>query len=487
MRTTVVLCGDRTPDGEWVRAAGVDVHVVPGLCRKPGTLEGLSIEPDRLVVGACSGEYDLGPLQREFRRLGVDALGVQIVDLSSAGDDPDRLALMLAGAVARARAFPSSGPEQVKLSFPCVASRRSLLTFTLPEYHAAPSIDVSLCAASDGCQACVSTCPRGALSFADGTIIHDLAACEPCGICVTSCPTGAISNAAVTSTQLEAQISALLEPSIGPPGFRGIAFLCSRATEPVSQPGWFPVTVPCTGMVTPAWMLAPLMMRAGAVSVIPCSTSGCALANDEAVSRRIDYCGELLTELGLDPHRVRRAATGEIPEPLSRVPMADAFGPMGAVDVLSALSTISKRAGRSITHTASPVGLVAIDGQACTACGMCTRICPTGALVLEPDRDEISITFDPTLCVACGQCTSVCPERTRRAITAVATTDFDALTRGRSIVFRGGCTTCVSCGTMIAPSPMIDRLASLLGQGQAGTIQVLSRYCIDCRRRSVRL
>lgn len=47
------------------------------------------------------------------------------------------------------------------------------------------------------------------------------------------------------------------------------------------------------------------------------------------------------------------------------------------------------------------------DEETCIHCGMCTAMCPTGALHINPaDR---TIAFDGSRCSACGACTRVCP------------------------------------------------------------------------------
>ena len=43
-----------------------------------------------------------------------------------------------------------------------------------------------------GCGKCVSVCPTGALSLADGKVKLDQVRCKGCRACVDACPTGAI-------------------------------------------------------------------------------------------------------------------------------------------------------------------------------------------------------------------------------------------------------------------------------------------------------
>ncbi len=49
------------------------------------------------------------------------------------------------------------------------------------------------------------------------------------------------------------------------------------------------------------------------------------------------------------------------------------------------------------------------DRDRCTDCGACIVICPTDALVIDPQTGEVIFNADE--CVACGICVPVCPPR----------------------------------------------------------------------------
>ena len=50
---------------------------------------------------------------------------------------------------------------------------------------------------------------------------------------------------------------------------------------------------------------------------------------------------------------------------------------------------------------------IARDEDICMHCGMCTAVCPTGALKSDPENRMVP--FDTERCTACGLCTRVCP------------------------------------------------------------------------------
>ena len=103
------------------RLQGVQVRVEEGLCHRPAALKDAlrQARAQRLVLGLCSDDYPAWEVQAHARKAGLDAFGVQVVDLGSAvagASAPSRrqVGTLLAAAVARARAFPGSRPENEK-------------------------------------------------------------------------------------------------------------------------------------------------------------------------------------------------------------------------------------------------------------------------------------------------------------------------------------------------------------------------------------
>jgi ferredoxin len=421
-------------------------------------------------------ELELAPLQAAVRKSGFDPFGVPLIDISGAAGDPARLAVMVAGAVARAGAFAGSRPEHARPVMAGTMSRRSLLTIPRPHYVAVPFVDPDLCAAGDGCRACVGVCPEGAYDWAGGRIDFDKDACVSCGQCVTGCPTGAITNPTVSPATLLAEVSALLGTSPDPVG---IIFTCAQSKVPVTDPGWFQVEVPCTGMVPGTWPVACLLLGAGAATIRPCGGGGCPLGRDEAAASVASFAQNLVEAAGLDASSVP-GRPGPVPRPqFEPAGLTDPFGIHGPAEVALGLAAAGK--SFSVSGDASPLGVVEIDPATCTLCTMCSQVCPTGALAHQYADGRLALSFAASECTACGQCLPLCPESARGAITLHRKADAADLKFGRRIVNEAETVPCESCGEPVAPAAMLDRIQSLLGEEHAQTAAFLARRCLNCR------
>ncbi len=50
---------------------------------------------------------------------------------------------------------------------------------------------------------------------------------------------------------------------------------------------------------------------------------------------------------------------------------------------------------------------IAINEESCVDCGLCTGVCPTEALILDPQ--SFKLNFKRSRCVVCEQCIPTCP------------------------------------------------------------------------------
>jgi ferredoxin len=428
-------------------------------------------------------------IQTQARKMELDVLGVEIISIQGVG--LEKAKILLTAAVAKARGYAGSEPENARPYFSTKVSRRALFKLSALEYRAVPCIRESQCAADIGCKVCVKVCPNGALEWSGGTpersngkVHYDKMKCEPCGLCVTACPRGAIIDPVITPVQLEAQISTLLDPAVGNIKSRGILFTCQRVPNPekLCHEGWMPVKLPCVGMALSSWFLAPLMMGASAVAVLPCGR-GCSVGQTRTIKGRIAYCQEFLRLIGASEDLVRLSQSLDQPPPESGkgVSLETPFSHKAIANVFLRIAQEYDADEVVIEHPNSPLGIVEVRGDVCTGCGICAKTCPTGALLHDVGDEDITLTFDTARCVACGQCLSKCPEVDRNAISLSKRTDLGCIGQGRTPIYREDTLQCIACSDPIAPVQMIKRIEKLLGSEYTTATSILTRYCPTCR------
>lgn len=490
------LANDLADAALWLttRFSHVLVRWKDGLCHTPIALKlaAREVKAQRLVLGLCSSHYPELEVQAHVRKAGLDPLGLQVLDLGSCWDGTaasSMARLLLAGAVARARAFSSSRPENLKavlLPLQQKMSRRALFTLPPVAYLPVPSIDRSACAAGDGCDQCVAACPHGALEKDGDVILVDRARCQSCGACLRACPHRAVQLPGWSAPELEAQLAWLLNGDVKTAD-RGVLFLCKKTTL-LPGPGWLPVNLPCMASLPMSAILQALVRGATEVALLPCGEK-CSSASEGWLEGRVRYCQDLLALLGDDPGKVRVVESGvpamyRASEPFidaddSPVPLRLYGSGADAEAVLALASRFPGSEGRALPHPQSPLGVVSIHPQTCTACGACAGACPTGALSLERHDEQVAIIFDQRLCTACGRCVSLCPEKAAEAITVAPTTDLTLLASGRRTLLQDREAHCQRCGSVVASGRLLERLATMLGSGFNETL--LGSLCPACR------
>ena len=76
----------------------------------------------------------------------------------------------------------------------------------------------------------------------------------------------------------------------------------------------------------------------------------------------------------------------------------------GDIDELDAAEVWLERQGLGINRAP---GEIRIDPQRCVDCGICSSVCPSGALRF--DHAELRLHFDTPRCLVCEQCIPSCP------------------------------------------------------------------------------
>ncbi|MEB3218654.1 MAG: NIL domain-containing protein [Nostocales cyanobacterium 94392] len=76
----------------------------------------------------------------------------------------------------------------------------------------------------------------------------------------------------------------------------------------------------------------------------------------------------------------------------------------GDIDQLDAAIQWMRDQSITVSHS---LGEIVIDEQACVHCGLCTGVCPTQALTLNPQTFKLN--FTRSRCIVCEQCIPTCP------------------------------------------------------------------------------
>lgn len=507
----VVLCdgghSDGAIDAGAVRDAllaalpGSPIRIVEDLCGHPHQIREIAsdIGAQRIVLGVC-GRIPQAEAQAWARKAGLDPFGINVVSLAfaaAAGSITTAMRLLVAS-VAATSSFAGSHPDHLRMRFiNGVMSRRALFHLPPITYKPAAAVDTAACIGAERCGLCVTACPVGAITLAGGTAAIDKTACIGCGICVSACPTRAVTLPDASLDRHEAQLGALLAPA-SDGKTPGIIFACKHSApilegvEGGAGGRWLPLELPSLGMLTPGWILQTLVAGAPAVAVLQCG-SQCPPGSADALAEQIAYCRIALGHIVDEDPSVRVRILSEVPEELSRALVGVPSRPLSGADERSSL-TLSEpaataqalqwlsggRAGRSwsVAAPASPLGVVRIDGVACTACGACAGACPTQALTLEERDDEIALVLDPSSCLGCARCESVCPER---AVTVRKETSIAVLARGTVVPKVETMQRCRRCGGPIAPGAMLRRISGLLSDQSPALVAAVTELCSDCR------
>ncbi|MCR9112889.1 MAG: 4Fe-4S binding protein, partial [Rhodobacteraceae bacterium] len=128
----------------------------------------------------------------------------------------------------------------------------------------------------------------------------------------------------------------------------------------------------------------------------------------------------------------------------------------------------------------APYGAVLVNTDACTLCLSCVSLCPSGALVENPDKPQIR--FQEDACLQCGLCANVCPEDAIGYEPRMNLTDM-ALTQ--TVLNEEEPFECVECGVPFGVKSTIERITEKLAGkhsmfGNESAVRMI-QMCDDCR------
>ena len=377
--------------------------------------------------------------------------------------------------------------------------------FDKPKYI---NFTADLCAHSrsqlTGCHRCLDLCPTGAIT-PDGDHVKIAAEiCAGCGQCAAACPTGAASYALPPADTLSRKLRAMLLAYDQAGGAQPVVLLHDGAHgTPLIN------ALARHGDGLPANVL-PLAVnevtQAGLEIVVAAFAYGAAnvrfllrakpLHDLAGLSQTIAMGDAILSGLGFAG---RRVSTIETDDPDTFGEALRGIEPGATVQRPATFKTVGKRRdllrfGLTELHRiapaptdvvalpeGAPLGAISVDVGGCTLCLSCVSVCPTGALLDDPDRPALKFVEDA--CVQCGLCKSTCPEK---VITLVPRIDFTAESARTRIIKEEEPALCIRCSKPFGVKSTIDKIAAKLegrnwmfpaGDKRLDTV----RMCADCR------
>lgn len=368
-------------------------------------------------------------------------------------------------------------------------------TFEKPLHLA---FDETLCAHSragqTGCTRCLDICPTGAIRPDGDHVAIDPMVCAGCGACSALCPSGAISYDAPPVAHLLTRMRVLAETyrAAGGTAPRLLVHDAPHGAEMIALAARFgrglpadviPLEVPALAGCGHAEMLAALALGFAGVDILPAPrTELDPIRGELAIARAMGGAGRLrLIEVG-DPEVLSDILYADTPAPLSQDPVLP-LGNRRQVARLSAKALLGHAKEPIPLPEGAPYGAVLVDTGACTLCLACASLCPSGALLDNPDMPQLRFREDA--CLQCGLCATVCPED---AITLLPRFDPTDAALGQTVLNEEEPFACIECGKLFGVRSTVEKITEKLAGKHAMFAEAgagrLIQMCNDCRIRA---
>ncbi len=272
--------------------------------------------------------------------------------------------------------------------------------------------------AASSCRACVDACREEALFISDSQVGKRDTACVGCGACVASCPTQAWIP---VLTDVLARKACLREGE----NSREVVLSC-RQTSSKSKS-----TVSCLQQIEPEFLLK--LVKDGAESLV-FRTGGCAKCvrfnRKSCVSDLIEKARGLVEPFDKVEFKVveeepevnlgRRFLFGRIFHENDPQKQAEDDGNRLAEYANEPWKVVpQKRQWLAAFANGQPDGkdksallglwkVPSVDAKSCNGCSMCVPSCPTGALSLKRNGEDLVFSLKPVSCIGCGVCKDLC-------------------------------------------------------------------------------
>lgn len=480
LSVTALLTDDAEPPFE----RGFDT-IRGRLKRASGALGDFAIRIDELQQVDPSGR---GALRWTDPRNGGTSQCDIILDLS--GGTP------LFPAPAKREGYLRADPGSIHAVADAVLEASQLVgTFEKPLYVATtPSLCAHSRAGQTGCTRCLDICPTGAILPDGDHVTVDPMICAGCGACSAVCPSGAISYEAPPPEMIFRRIHTLASAYLDAGGEAPRLLVCDRdfGTEMIALAARFgrglpadvvPLEVEALAGFGHAEMLAALAAGFAEVTIMLAPTTERDAPDREfALATAIAGEGRILMLDVTDPDALCDALYAPRGPAL---PAVEPVLPLGSRRQVARLAAQALRPESEVLPlpAGAPYGAVLVDTDACTLCLSCVSLCPSGALVDNPDLPQLR--FQEDACLQCGLCAHVCPET---AITYEPRLDLTDAALKQRVLNEEEPFACVECGALFGVKSAVERITEKL----AGKHSMFSdparvrliQMCDDCRIRA---
>ncbi len=363
-------------------------------------------------------------------------------------------------------------------------------TFEKPLYV---HLEETLCAHSRadqvGCSNCLEICPTGAITPAGDHVAIDPMVCAGCGACAALCPSTAITYQDPGDGFVLARMQVLarsyrkaggVTPRLLVHDAHGAEMIRLAARFGRGLPAdVIPMELQVISGFGHAEMLAGLAHGFAQVQVLLApTTERDALDRELVLAESIGGAGKLGLIDVADPAALSDLLYGaDVP-----MPLADPVLPLGNRRQIARLAAQALNPGGKTLPLpqGAPYGAVEVNTDSCTLCLSCVSLCPSGALIDNPDMPQLN--FQEDACLQCGMCQTICPEK---AISLVPQLDLGDGALSQRVLNEEEPYACVECGSLFGVKSTIERvMEKLVGvnpmfatSDQARVMQM----CDDCR------
>ncbi|MBK0397647.1 4Fe-4S binding protein [Limibaculum sp. M0105] len=362
--------------------------------------------------------------------------------------------------------------------------------------------DDSLCAHSRarkiGCTRCLDVCPTGAIAPGEETVVIDPMVCAGCGACHAVCPSGAAStdDPPVQFLFRKMRVMAEAYTAAGGASPRLLIHDAEHGAEMIRLAARFGRGLPgdviplettsltaighAEQLVALAMGYAEVIVLAGPKTERSVIEAQMALADAIAEGAGVD-AGRLRVIDPSDPDQMSDLLYGDRPTALAVEPILAAGGRRESVRLAAKALAGGQLPDAPVPlPKGAPYGAVLVNQDACTLCLSCAGLCPTGALLDNEDRPELS--FREEACIQCGLCANVCPED---AIRLEPRLDLSDAVLAPRVLKEEEPFACIECGKLFGVKSTIEKIVDKL-QGKHWMFTNsdntrLIQMCDDCR------